>query len=297
MESWICNNCPGQSVIGYCYECNDFFCNRCAKVRHKGHKKVVLVDLQEVLEKDQSKNQENVAKVKELYTAQLKEIESMRQTTKTAILTQVESIRAVLKQIEDSLLTYFQKVDTDFVEATERVRQVPIDCDKHLAMMTKIIATDIIVESDITPDELRDFCLMFEKLISDLQIWTDRLASEKQQIFQGFKNFQANAEKTLEPLKDIKEGISLSLLKEDPKTLQRVADERFTLLDVGKKGSIDRPSASNLVVAVLDAFQIHSRPKPEDVDAAFAKEDTLGKNMLKKAVLLNFMNSVLATIK
>lgn len=296
VQNWFCVKHPTREIVGYCYVENDYFCNRCAN-DHKGHNKVVLLDLKETLERDQDMHRKCVADVHKIYNEQLAHIAVLRGETRGSIDNQIRSISELLRGIEESLQAYLKKVDQEFQEALDRVKKFPQDCDNFLNMITKIIKTEDIATSDVTQEDFRRFCLTFKSLLDGLQVITDNLVQEKEMIFEGFTNFTADAEQTLAPLNNIQDMITLASFRTDNKRVQDFAETEYARIDAGNTNALKQDAMIELIKAVLVRASIKARPTEDQVRDTFAQVDVLKTGVLPKSNIHEFAKAVLQSIK
>jgi hypothetical protein len=293
---WACSSHIRKEIVGFCYTCSDYFCDDCS-CRHKQHRKALLSDLQAALEKEEPKYNDKVLKVKELYKQQLNEIATMRKTTAKAIDDQVQLIDTLLNSIKKSMLAYLKKMDDDFQDAIRRSAELPTQCDRYIRMIRRIIDAENIKASDVSQNELKSFCVQFDRLTEGLEQLTQDLERDTQDIFRDFENFQDNTKETLAPLTIIKGKIQVASLTANVDQLRGLVNAEYDQLDSGKTDTLSLDAATMLIARILEKNQMKFDVPSENCKQIFELYDQTNKGILHKTNATDYVKDVLTMVK
>jgi hypothetical protein len=277
-----------QDAMAFCREEKEFLCPFCLP-DHEAHNPIKLPDLKTMLLADKDDMIKNVKEARGSYTEGCVSLENLNATLCNQIENQVSIITTILNQIRDGLILKKESTINEIKNIINGVREYPEKCDIYIKTIQTICDAEDIYVTDITPDELRDFCMDFTGKKYVLDNAREQLDFNKKKVEGSITDFVSLMDSYSIPLTKIKDSIILQ--SDDQSGINTKTEEAFSKLDTDREGKVKLDVVHEMVKSVIKSYGISKEPSKDVTSQAFAVADILGEHVLAPTQVQNVIKA------
>ena len=276
---WACElpDHYGQTKMAFCKEEEDFLCPFCMP-DHEEHNPLPLTDLKIMLEKDRDVLIKEVNNTKSLYAKQTDGLDALAKDVSNQIEERCLMMTTLLNQIRDGLFLKKESAISEIHKIVNNAKEYPEKCDIYIERIETICQAENIFKTNITPDELKSFCIAFKDKKFQLENALKELEDNKNRAEKSHHDFSALIDSFRPSLIHIKDSIILQ--SDDIIGIMQKTEAAFLEYDKAKTGKVDVDVTHQIVLYVLKSYNIAAVPPEDKTHQAFDEVDIMKEGVI-----------------